>query len=184
MERRYYPTTRRVVSIVEWALVFGEERMIESRIIWVVMWKLFHYQFWWIYLCVGFPIRLFLARRFKTVLLGKAGLYAIASSLVASLLSTWFPIIPLAGGAILVNIAGDAASESTVITVPMVAVLMGLETALVDAIFFRVLLKGSRVRFRALLVINILNATIALALGLAWAFRHMPIFIAAWDSCR
>ena len=159
--------------------------MIESRIIWVVMWKLFHYQFWWIYLCVGVPIRLFLARRLKTVSLGKAGFYAIASSLAASILSTWFPIIPLAGGAILVNIAGYAASESTLITVPMVAVLMGLETALVDAIFFRVLLKGSaRVRFRALLVMNTLNATIALALGLTWAFRHMPIFIAALDSCH
>ena len=39
-------------------------------------------------------------------------------------------------------------------------------------------------RFGALLIINILNATIALALGLAWAFRHIPIFIAALDSCR
>jgi hypothetical protein len=136
-------------------------------------------------LCVGIPIRLFLARRFKTVSLGKAGFYAIASSLVGPLLSTWFPIIPLAGGAILVNIAGDAAGESTLITVPMVAVLMGLETALVDATFFRVLLKGpARVRFRAVLAINTLNATIALALGLAWAYRHMPTFIAALDRYR
>src|SRR5436853_6637828 len=98
------------------------------RIVWVVMWKLLHYQFWWIYLCVGVPIRLFLTRRLKTVSWGKAGFYAIASSLVASLLSIWFPIIPLAGGAILVNIAGLAASESILITVPMVVVLMGLET--------------------------------------------------------
>jgi hypothetical protein len=159
--------------------------MIESRIIWAVMWKLFHYQFWVIYLCVGVPIRLFLAQRLKTVSLGKAGVYAIASGIVASFLSAWFPIIPLAGGAIVVNTAGYAASESTLITVPMVALLMGLETALVDAILVRVLLKGfSRVRFRTLLVMNTLNATIALALGLAWAYRHMPIFIAALNDCR
>jgi len=77
------------------------------------------------------------------------------------------------------------ASESTLTTVPMVAVLMGVETALVDAIFVRVLLKGSgRLGFRAVLVANVLSASIALALGLAWAYRHMPLFLAAWDDCR
>jgi hypothetical protein len=158
--------------------------MIESKIIWVIMWKFFHYQFWWIYLCVGVPIRLFLARRLKTVSLGKAVFYFTTSSLLASFLSTWFPVIPLAGGAILVNTAGYAASESTLITVPMVAVLMGLESALVERVLVRVVLKGAaRVRFRELLVLNTLNATIALALGLLWAFRHMPIFVAALDRC-
>jgi hypothetical protein len=159
--------------------------MSESKITWVIMWKFFHYQFWWIYLGIGVPMRLFLARRLKTVSLGKAVLYATTSSLLASFLSTWFPVIPLAGGAILINTAGYAASESTLITVPMVAVLMGLESALVEAVFVRVALKGSAcVRFRELLALNTLNATIALALGLLWAFRHMPIFIAALDSCR
>ncbi len=147
------------------------------------MWKFFHYQFCWIYLSIGVLMRLFLARRLKGISLGKAGFYAITSSLLASFLSTWFPVIPLAGGAILVNIAGYAASESTLITVPMVAVLTGLESALVEAAFVRVLLKGSsRVRFRALLVLNTLNATVALALGLAWAFGHMPTFIATLDN--
>jgi hypothetical protein len=174
--------THRAVSIVG-GLIHSEEGVIVSEIDWTVTWKLFHYQFWCIYLCVGVPSRLFLARRIKTASLGNAVFYAIASSLVASLLSTWFPIIPLAG-AILINMAGEAAREYALITVPMVAVLMGLETALVDAIFVRMLLKGSpRVGFRAFLVINTLNATIALALGLAWAHRHMPIFIAALDIC-
>jgi hypothetical protein len=159
-------------------------RMIVSKIDWTILWKFFHYQFCWIYLSVGILMRLFLARRLKTVSLGKAGFYAITSSLLASFLSTWFPVIPLAGGAILVNLAGYPASESTLITVPMVAVLMGLESALVEAVFVRVLLKGStRVRFRALLVLNTLNATVALALGLAWAFGHMPTFIATLDNC-
>jgi hypothetical protein len=66
----------------------------------------------------------------------------------------------------------------------MVAVLMGLESALVEAVFVRALPKGSsRVRFGALLVQNTLNATVALALGLAWAFGHMPTFIATLDNC-
>lgn len=133
--------THRAVSIVG-GLIHSEEGVIVSEIDWTVTWKLFHYQFWCIYLCVGVPSRLFLARRIKTASLGNAVFYAIASSLVASLLSTWFPIIPLAG-AILINMAGEAARESALITVPMVAVLMGLETALVDAIFVRMLLKGS-----------------------------------------
>ena len=80
--------------------------MIVPKIDWTIMWKFFHYQFCWIYLSVGILMRLFLARRLKTFSLGKAGFYAITSSLLAAFLSTWFPVIPLAGGAILVNIAG------------------------------------------------------------------------------
>jgi len=37
-------------------------------------------------------------------------------------------------------------------------------------------------RFAALLIAIILNAAIALALGLAWAFHHLPIFVANADS--
>lgn len=167
------------------ALISSEEGMIVSKIDWTVMWKLFHYQFCWIYLIVGVPIRLFFAWRVKAVSLGKASLYAVASSSLASLVGTWLPVLPLAGGAILISVAGHTASESTLISVPIVAVSMGVETALVDAIFFRVLLKGFvRERPGALLIANILNATVALALGLAWAFRHMPIFIATLDNCR
>ena len=159
--------------------------MIVSRIDWVVMWKLFHYQFWLIYLCVGIPARFLRGRWVKTVSTGKASFYAITSTLVSSLVSTWLPVIPLAGDAILINVSGHAASESSLITIPMVAGLMGAETAVVDAIFLRVLLKVSpHVRFRSLLAVNVVNAAIALAVGLAWGFRHMPIFIAAFDSCR
>lgn len=159
--------------------------MIVSKIDWVVMWRVFHNQFWSIYLWVGIPIRFFLARWAKTISASKASSYAVAASIAASTVSTFFPVIPLAGGAILISLAGHVASESTLITVPMVAVLMGVETALLDALYVRVLLKGSvRVGFRVVLLVNVLNATIALAIGLAWAYRHMPIFIAALDHCH
>ncbi len=137
---------------------------------WTVMWKFFHQQFYWIYLVVGVPIRLSVARQDKAVSLGKASLYAVASSTVASLVGTWLPIVPLVGGAIWISVAGHGASESTLISAPIVAVSMGVETALVDAAFFRVPLKGSvRERSGALLSANILNATIALTLRLSWA---------------
>jgi hypothetical protein len=54
---------------------------------------------------------------------------------------------------------------------------MGVETALLDVVLFRMFLKkSSQKRFGPLLIANILNASIALARGLAWAFHHMPIF--------
>ena len=178
------PMTHWAVSIVGRALILGEEGVIVSKIDWTVMWKLFHYQFCWIYLIVGVPVRLFVARRLKNISLGKAGFYAIASSLVASLLSIWFPILPLVGGAILFSVAGHAA-ESTLISVPIIAVFMGIETAVADAVFLRLLLKGAvHVRFGALLIANMLNAAIALALALAWALAHMPIFVATLDNYR
>ena len=155
-----------------------------SKIDWVVMWKLFHYQFCWVYLSLGVLIRLVFAARVKTVSLGKTILFAVASSSVASLVSTWFPVVPIIGGAIVIFVVGHGAGEFILISVPIVAVSLGIETAFVDAILFRLLMKGPvTVRFGALLIMNILNATIALVLGLAWAFGHMPTFVAALDNC-
>jgi hypothetical protein len=183
-KQRLYPKAHWAVSIVWGALIRSEEEMIVSKIDWTVMWKLFHYQFCWIYLIVGVPIRLFVARRVKAVSLGKASVYAIAASSLSSLLSTWLPVMPLVGGALLISATGQAAIESTLISVPIVAVLMGIETALFDAILFRVLLKGSvPLRSGTLLIANLMNAAIALVLGLAWGFSHMPIFVATFDNC-
>src|SRR5712671_1336089 len=64
----------------------------------------------------------------------------------------------------------------------MVAVLMGPETAVVDAIFFWVVLKGLPVCGSGHLVINTLNATIALAPRLAWEFRHMRFSSPLWKA--
>jgi hypothetical protein len=53
---------------------------------------------------------------------------------------------------------------------------MGIETAFLDAVLFRKLLKESvKKRSVSLLIANILNASIALALGLAWAFICQPL---------
>jgi hypothetical protein len=150
----------------------------------VVIWRLFHYQFCWIYLALGVPIRLILAGRFKAASVGKTNLYVLASSLISSIVSTWFPVVPIIAGAVLILVAGHPAGESILISVPLVAVSLAIETAFVDAILLRRLLKNVNRRFMALLIANLLNAAIALALGLLWAFHHMPTFIAALDCCR
>ncbi len=144
------------------------------------MWKLFHYEFCLIHLSVGVLIRLVFAERVRPASLGEASVYAIASSAVSALVSTWFPIVPILGGAILIFIAGHSAGESILISAPIIAVSLGIETAVLDAMLFRLLLKGPvRGQFVAFLITNTLNAIIALALGLAWGFHHMPNFIAA-----
>ena len=151
------------------------------RIDWVVMWKLFHYHFFSIYVTVGIPLRLILVRGFKAAPASKTSLYIVVSSFASSLLCTVISgavLILAAGGA-----AGHAAGESLLIGVPLVAVSMGMETAFVDAVLMRWLLKESAKQFVRLLITNILNASIALALGLAWALHHLPLFIAALDNC-
>lgn len=105
----------------------------------------------------------------------RRGFYVVAFGPLAALLSTWFPLFPVICGAILIITARHAAIESTLIAAPIVATSLGIETALVDAMLFRLLLRESvKGRFRVLLTINVTNATIALALGLAWAFHHVP----------
>jgi hypothetical protein len=70
--------------------------------------------------------------------------------------------------------------NSFLIGVPLVAISMGIETALLDAVLFRMLLKESgRKQFVPLLIANVFNASIALALGLTWAFHHLPVFEAS-----
>ena len=72
-----------------------------SGIDWFVTWKLFHHEFFWIYLSLGIPIRLILARHLEIMPLNKRILYLAASNLVLSLANTWFPIIPVIAGSLL-----------------------------------------------------------------------------------
>src|SRR5438874_1452672 len=110
----------------------------------------------------------------------------VVASFASSIFSTWLPIAPILGVGLPLGLLGrTAVGESLLIGVPLVAISMGIETAFLDAVLFRLLLKESvKKRFVSLLIANILNASIALALGLAWAFRHLPIFVANADSWR
>jgi hypothetical protein len=147
---------------------------------WTIMWKFFHYQFCEIYLVTGTTIRLVFTARLRPVSLYKTSTYAVVSSSVAALLNTWFPLVPIISGIILINVVGQRAAESLRISAPMVAASMGIEGFLLDTALFRLLLKEPvRRRLGGLAVVNILNATLAIILGLALAYRHMPVPIAA-----
>jgi hypothetical protein len=161
-----------------------EGQMTFSSIDWVVMWRLFHDQFFWIYLAFGIPIRFVAARHFRAASASKTSLSVVVASFASSISTTWLPIVPILGVGLPLALMGrTAVGESLLIGVPLVAISMGIETAFLDAVLFRVLLKESvKKRFMSLLIANILNASIALALGLAWAFHHMPIFLASVDS--
>ena len=154
------------------------------RIDWVVMWKLFHIQFFWVYLALGIPVRFVVIRRFGAASSRKAGLSVVVASFVSSVFGTWLPIAPVFGVGLPLGLLGKTAvGESLLIGVPLVAISMGIETASLDAVLFGMLLKESvKKRFVSLLIANILNASIALALGLAWAFHHLPTFVANADS--
>jgi hypothetical protein len=189
--RDFSPTTHHPLAVSTVSILDEESasrgQMTATRIDWVVMWKLFHNHFFWIYVTLGIPLRLILVRRLKVAPASKTTLYVFLSSFTSSLLCTWFPIIPIISGAVLILIVGDAAGhaagESLLIGVPLVAFSMAIETAVVDAVLLRWFLKESvNKRLVRLLVTNLLNASIALVLGLAWEFHHMPIFIAALDS--
>jgi len=153
--------------------------MTYSEIDWLVTWKLFHWEFCWIYLALGTPIRLILARRFETTLQRKI-LYLAVSNITLSLASTWFPVIPVIAGSLLTFLAGNPRGESLLISVPVVAVSLGTETSVIDAALLRLLLKSSvKPRLAALFIANLVNAILAVVLGLLWAVRHMPTFEAA-----
>ena len=160
-------------------------QMTVSTVDWIVMWKLFQYQFFGIYLALGIPIRFVGIRHSGAVSAGRTSLSIVVASLASASFSTWLPVLPMICVVVLDLAAGHSIGNSLLIGVPLVAISMGIETAFLDAVLLRVLLKESaKKRFGALLIANILNASIALALGLAWAFHHLPIFLATADSCR
>ena len=163
--------------------------MTVPKIDWVVMWKLFHFQFFWIYATLGVLLRVVLMRSFKMVQSRQTRLYIGMSSFASSLLCTWFPVFPiiLVGMLMLAvrDARGRAIGESLLISGPLVVVSIGMETAIVDAVLMHWLLRQSGKRkLVRLFVMNMMNAVIALAVGLAWAFRHPPNFVAALDNFR
>ena len=149
-----------------------------SSIDWLVTWKLFHHEFFWIYLVLAVPIRLILAGILETTTWRKRIVYVVVSSLVLSFASTWFPIIPVIAGSLL--LIGHPNGQSLVISAASVGVALGLQALVIDAAAFRLLLKTPvKPRLAALVAANLANAILALTLGLWWAIRHMPTFEAA-----
>src|SRR5437667_11452425 len=107
--------------------------MTYSRIDLVVMLKLFHVQFFWIYLALGVPIRFVAARRFRAASTCKTTVSIVVASFASSIFSTWLPIAPILGvGLPLVLLGRTAVGESLLIGVPLVAILVAIQTVLPD----------------------------------------------------
>jgi hypothetical protein len=137
---------------------------------WLIRWKWYHYQFFWLFLAIGVPLRVFAARHFGTSA-SRSRLSAVVVSVASSLAGVWVPIVPAVCIALCQWIG---LRDSLLIGLPLVAVAMAVQTAFVDAVLFRILLKERvKSRFRLLLIANTLNATITFAIGLVWALHHL-----------
>jgi len=104
--------------------------------------------------------------------------FATLASAVSSALNTWFPILPLFCAFILISLPRHSPDAN--LSVPLVAVTMGAEAALLDWVLFRLVMKKSlKGRVAWVLVANLLHASIALSLGLVWVVHHPTMMIAA-----
>jgi len=155
-----------------------------SGVDWTMLWKLHHVLFFWIYFTVGVPIKAVLAWRVGLGSTLRTSGFAILASVVSSGFNTWVPILPVFCAFILVNLAGYAVSENLIISLPLVGLTMGAEAALLDwALFHIIIKKPVKGRVVWVLVANVLNASIALALSLTWAVHHRTMMIAAARWC-
>jgi hypothetical protein len=148
--------------------------MIFSGVDWTILWKLHHVLFFWIYFAVGIPMKALLGWRVGVGSAARTSGFATLASVISSAFNTWFPILPLFCAVILIRHASDGN-----LSVPLVAVTMGAEAALLDWILFRLVMKKS-VKGRAgwILVTNLVHAAIALSLGFVWVLHHPTMMIA------
>jgi len=150
-----------------------------SKVDWTILWKLHHLRFFWIYLTLGIPLKGVLAWRLEAGSTIKKGVCAVLSSFASSAVNIWFPILPVACVLMLNGFVGDVAGQSPFVSVPVVALSMGIEAAFLDWVLFRVSMKESvKRRFVWVLIVNTLNASVALALGLTWVVHHPTMMIA------
>jgi hypothetical protein len=153
-----------------------------SGVDWTILWKLHRVLFFWMYFTVGIPIKALLGWRVGVGSAARTSGFAMLASVVSSAFNTWFPIFPLSCAFILINLSGRAAGEN--LSVPLVAVTMGAEAALLDWVLFRVVMKKSvNGRVRWVFVANLLQSSIALSLGFVWVLHHPTMMIAAANLC-
>src|ERR1700683_3012496 len=150
-----------------------------SGVDWTILWKFYHLPFFWIYLTIGIPIKGLLAWRLETSSAGKTSAFVVLASLASSACNTWFPLLPIACGLIVDSFARPVIYQG-LFTVPLVAVTMGIQAAFLDYLLVRIFTKRAvKWRFMWLLIVNLLSASIALGLGLAWVSYHPMRMIAA-----
>ena len=163
---------------------FGRWNMtIFRQVDWFILWKFFHFQFFIIYLIFGILLRVFHWVREERVLVVRKGLYVITSSLATALLNTWLPVLPVICGLVVMWIARDATGKTSLSSVVVVAASMGLQAAGIEQFIARFILKRPvKKEFLRCLVMNLIDASVALVVGLMWSFHHLPNMIAALEG--
>jgi hypothetical protein len=156
-----------------------EEPMINRGIDWFMMWKWYHFKFFWIMLALGVLFRVVVLRHYELVAWNKTRLFSITASAVSAICATWLPILPVLMFIPLIIAIGDLRASSLFVATPLIAVSATVQAALIDRALLRFWLKTSpKTSFAVLFVANLLVVSIALSLVLGWAFYH-PIEVIA-----
>ncbi|HEY6180981.1 MAG TPA: hypothetical protein VIW67_01985 [Terriglobales bacterium] len=153
--------------------------MINRGIDWFMMWKWYHFKFFWIVLAVGVLFRIVVVRRYELAAWNKTRLFSIAASVVSATCTTWLPILPVLAFIPLTIAIGDLAASSLFVAAPLIAVSTAVQSAFMDWVLLRLFLKAPpRTSFAVLFIASLLIVSIALSLVLGWAFHH-PIEVIA-----
>ena len=81
------------------------------------------------------------------------------------------------------GIARDATGKTSLSSVVVFAASMGLQAAAVEQLISRLVLKYPLTKaFSRCLVVNLINASVALVVGLMWSFQHLPTMIAVFEG--
>jgi hypothetical protein len=147
---------------------------------WTILWKFYHFRFFWTYLGLGIGIKGLFAWRFEIGSPAKMSAFAILASLTSSALNTWFPVVPLAGALILECVAGDATARPIFTSVPVVALAMSVEGTFLDWVLVRVFIRSfPKRRLAWVFVLSLLNSSLSILLVLVWVAHHPFNMIAA-----
>ena len=156
-----------------------------SGVEWTILWKLHHLRFFWIYFIFAVPLKGALTWHIGVGSTVRKGACAVLSSFASAVLNVWFPILPIVSALLLNRLIGAAAGHSLLVSLSVVALSMGAEAALLDWLLFRIWMKASvNPRLVSVLIANMLNAAVALAVGLTWVVPHPTMMTAAATYLR
>ena len=153
--------------------------MINRGIDWFIMWKWYHFKFFWIVLVIGVLFRVIVLRRYELAVWSKTRLVSIAAGAISALCITWLPILPVLVFIPLIIAIGGLAASSLFVAAPLIAVSAAIQIALIDRVLLKLFLKTPpKTSLSLLFVVNLIIVSIALSLVLGWAFYH-PIEVIA-----
>jgi hypothetical protein len=148
-----------------------------SKVDWLVIWKIYHYPFFfWIYTVLSVATRLLMLGRLKPALPAKARLVSSAASL---LVVPAMPFLAMPAFLFVALVAGQRAVYSFCMAAP-IAVSIGCTAALLDATLFHLLLRQrvGKKRMGVVIAMNIFITALAVGAIVALILVRPPEIIA------